>query len=149
MLKGLTTHSPSISTTLLSFLRPYSSLQKPHSIPYLQSRTRLLHLTGSQAFPKRRKFFSSNPHLQKSQPEQEQEEAPKSQKRKSQRSPASKNSLRRVAVEAQSSRNVKEATREGGHDPQPSTKVAIAALPSESCTDMIPDGYGILCGRAI
>ncbi|KAL8877363.1 MAG: hypothetical protein Q9198_004608, partial [Flavoplaca austrocitrina] len=122
MLKGFTTHSPGISTTLLFFLRPYSSLQKPHSIPFLQSRTCLLHLTGSQAFPKCRKFFSSNPHLRKSQPEQEQEEAPKSQKRKNQRSPTSKNSLRRVAVEAQSSRNIKEATREGGHDPQPSTK---------------------------
>ncbi|KAL9040718.1 MAG: hypothetical protein Q9180_001742 [Flavoplaca navasiana] len=131
MLKGLITHSPSISTTPLFFLRPYSSLQKQHSIPLLQSRTRLLQLTGSQTFPKRRKLFSSNPHLRKSQPEQEQEEAPKSQKRKNQRSPASNNSLRKVAVEAQSSRNVKEATREGGHDPQPSTKTVTAYCAAE------------------
>ncbi|KAL9633384.1 MAG: hypothetical protein Q9204_003423, partial [Flavoplaca sp. TL-2023a] len=131
MLKGLTTRSPGISTTLLFFLRPYSSLQKPHSIPFLHSRTCLLHLTGSQAFPKCRKFFSSNPHLRKSQPEQEQEEAPKSEKRKNQRSPTSKNSLRRVAVEAQSSRNSKEAIREGGHDPQPSTKTVTAYCAAE------------------
>ncbi|KAL8659313.1 MAG: hypothetical protein Q9226_000486 [Calogaya cf. arnoldii] len=108
MLKGLTTHPCSLSPTLLFCLRPYSSLQGPSTSSLLKSRNRLFHLTGSQAFPKRHKFFSSNPQLQKSQPEPEPEEAPKSQKRKKQRSPASKNSLRRVAVEAQRSKNVKE-----------------------------------------
>ncbi|KAI4111420.1 MAG: hypothetical protein LQ339_000619, partial [Xanthoria mediterranea] len=122
MLKGLTTPARSVSPTWLCFLRPYSSLRGPSTSSLLQSRNRSFHLTGSQAFPKRRKFFSSNPHLQKSQPEAESEEAPKSQKRKNQRSPASKNSLRRVAVEAQRSKNDKEVRTVGSHEAHPSTK---------------------------
>ncbi|KAL8674309.1 MAG: hypothetical protein Q9168_001302 [Polycauliona sp. 1 TL-2023] len=131
MLKSFTTRPRSISPTPLFIFRPYSSFQRPPASSLLQHRKRLFHLTGSQAFPKRRKFFSSNPHLQKSQPEAETEETPKSQKRKSQRSPASKNSLRRVAVEAQRSRNVKEVRKEEVYESQPSTKTVTAYCAAE------------------
>ncbi|CAO1602586.1 hypothetical protein XANCAGTX0491_006193 [Xanthoria calcicola] len=131
MLKGLTTHPRSVSPTWLCFLRPYSSLRGPSTSSLLQSRNRSFHLTGSQAFPKRRKFFSSNPHLQKAQPEAEPEEAPKSPKRKNQRSPASKNSLRRVAVEAQRSKNGKEVRTVGSHEAHTSTKTVTACCAAE------------------
>ena len=123
MLKGLAGCPRSISHTLLFLPRPYSTLQGPSTSSLLQSPNRLFHLTGCQGFPKRRNFFSSNPQLQRSQPEPESEEVPKSQKRKNQRSPASKNSLRRVAVEAQRSKDVKEVGEAAKHELQPSTKV--------------------------
>lgn len=102
--------------------RPYSSLQRPGSLTLLLYRHRSLHLTGSHAFPRRREFFSSNSHLQRPQKEAETEQPPKSQKRKHQRSPAGKNSLRRVAAEAQRSRHGKEARRTPSEDSQSSTK---------------------------
>ncbi|KAL8999646.1 MAG: hypothetical protein Q9169_001606 [Polycauliona sp. 2 TL-2023] len=115
--------------------RPYNtsthSLQGPSTSSLLQSRNRLFHITGPHAFPKRRKFFSSNPQLQKSQTESEFEESPKSPKRKTQRSPSSKNSLRRVAVEAQRSRNVKEVRKGEIHESQPSTKTVTAYCAAE------------------
>ncbi|KAL8846365.1 MAG: hypothetical protein Q9221_008544 [Calogaya cf. arnoldii] len=116
-------------------LRALSNVKRPYNIPTQPithfSRNRLFYLTGSQAFPKRHKFFSSDPQLQKSQSESEPEEVPKSQKRKNQRSPASKNSLRRVAVEAQRSKNVKEIRGGGNHELQPSTKTVTAYCAAE------------------
>ncbi|KAL8798667.1 MAG: hypothetical protein Q9182_006478 [Xanthomendoza sp. 2 TL-2023] len=131
MLQALTTTPRSLFPTLLCFHRAYSSLQGPSTPSLLQSHNRLFHLTGSQSFPKRRKFFSSNPNLQKSLPEPEAEETVKPPRRKTQRSPASKNSLRRVAVEAQTSRDVKENRRPTTHEPQPSTKTVIAYCAAE------------------
>ncbi|KAL8959696.1 MAG: hypothetical protein Q9193_003481 [Seirophora villosa] len=72
--------------------------------------------------------FSSGPILQKLQREAESEEAPKSPKRKHLRSPAGKNSLRRVAVEAQRSRDVKETRSTPSEASQSTTKVLPLAI---------------------
>ncbi|KAI4180205.1 MAG: hypothetical protein L6R41_007387 [Letrouitia leprolyta] len=60
--------------------------------------------------------------LRKSQREAEAEELPKPQKRKKHRSPAAKNSLRRVAVEAQRSRDGNDTKKSPSEEPQSSTK---------------------------
>lgn len=68
---------------------------------------RSLHGTGSFLLPRRRDFFSSNASLSQSQPAKAKNEDAESlhgPKKRSARSPASKTSLRRVAVEAQRSR---------------------------------------------
>ncbi|KAI4088181.1 MAG: hypothetical protein LQ344_006273 [Seirophora lacunosa] len=75
--------------------------------------------------------FSSGPILQKLQREAESEEAPKSPKRKHLRSPAGKNSLRRVAVEAQRSRDVKETRSTPSEASQSTTKTVTAYCAAE------------------
>ncbi|KAI4253304.1 MAG: hypothetical protein LQ352_003771 [Teloschistes flavicans] len=56
---------------------------------------------------------------------------PKSQKRKNHRSPAAKNSLRRVAVEAQRSRDGKDVKKTDSKESQPSTKTVTAYCAAE------------------
>ncbi|KAI4231801.1 MAG: hypothetical protein L6R40_007605 [Gallowayella cf. fulva] len=131
MLKVVTNVTRNLSQSSSTFVRPHSSIQGPSTSSLLQSRNQLFHLTGPQAFQRHRNFFSSNPHLQKSPPELEPEEDPKSQKRKNQRSPASKNSLRRVAVEAQRSRDVKQVRKPASQESQPSTKTVTAYCAAE------------------
>ncbi|CZT00879.1 related to protein RMD1, required for meiotic division [Rhynchosporium agropyri] len=66
---------------------------------------RCLHATAIGQFPRKRNFFSSNANLQQeSASNRPAGNAPPTQKRKPIRSPAGKTSLRRVAVEAQRSR---------------------------------------------
>ncbi|EKD17676.1 YagE family protein [Drepanopeziza brunnea f. sp. 'multigermtubi' MB_m1] len=71
---------------------------------------RSLHATAAGQAPRRRNFFSSNANLQQQLPPSIEtatataNDLPPQQKRKSVRSPAGKTSLRRVAVEAQRSR---------------------------------------------
>ncbi|KAL8735235.1 MAG: hypothetical protein Q9181_002911 [Wetmoreana brouardii] len=69
--------------------------------------------------------------LQKPTPEAESNEASKPQKRKNQRSPAAKNSLRRVAVEAQRSRNEKEIRKTTSKESQPISKTVTAYCAAE------------------
>lgn len=69
--------------------------------------TRFLHATSAAQLPRKRHFFSSNAMLQQEEsiPGPEPAETPSQiQKRKAIRSPPGKRSLRRVAVEAQRSR---------------------------------------------
>ncbi|KAL8640300.1 MAG: hypothetical protein Q9228_002765 [Teloschistes exilis] len=72
--------------------------------------------------------FSNTSHLWKPPSENETEANPKPQKRKQHRSPAAKNSLRRVAVEAQRSRDGK---KKDSKDSQPSTKTVTAYCAAE------------------
>ncbi|KAL8951404.1 MAG: hypothetical protein Q9222_002625 [Ikaeria aurantiellina] len=81
----------------------------------------------SRPFPKRRKFFSSNPHLQESQQDPQAQELSRPPKKKNQRPPAVKNSLRRVAVEAQRYRDGKGARKAATEDSKPSTKQTVTA----------------------
>jgi required for meiotic nuclear division protein 1 len=70
--------------------------------------SRFLHGTAAAQFPRKRQFFSSNANLQleagQANIETAVEAASQAQKRKAIRSPPGKRSLRRVAVEAQRSR---------------------------------------------
>ncbi|KAL2072000.1 hypothetical protein VTL71DRAFT_11343 [Oculimacula yallundae] len=65
---------------------------------------RCLHATAAGQYPRKRNFFSSNATLQQEIADGLPKNVPSLQKRKPIRSPAGKNSLRRVAVEAQRSR---------------------------------------------
>ncbi|KAL9003075.1 MAG: hypothetical protein Q9188_004028 [Gyalolechia gomerana] len=85
----------------------------------------------SQRLPERRNFCSSTSYLQKPQREVESEELQKPQKRKNPRSPAGKNSLRRVAVEAQRSRDGKDTKSSPIEEPQSSTKTVTAYCAAE------------------
>jgi hypothetical protein len=73
-----------------------------------RSQTQYLHASPALELPRRRDFFSSNAHLAQKQPNNdestEQLESQKQRKRAS-RAPAAPTSLRRVAVEAQRSRD--------------------------------------------
>lgn len=123
MLQGLTYVTRRIPQFLSPFLRPYSSLKPPlESSPLLYHR-QFYNPIDSQRLPERRNFCSSTSYLQKPQREVESEELQKPQKRKNPRSPAGKNSLRRVAVEAQRSRDGKDTKSSPIQEPQSSTKV--------------------------
>lgn len=122
MLKGHTLLTRKIPST---FIRSYSSHQRPPAILPLYSPRRSLHLAGRRAFPRRRDFFSSNSTLRRENETDEHSEPPK---RKHQRSPAGKNSLRRVAVEAQRSRDGKEAHKIPAEEQQSTTKVTSKPL---------------------
>ena len=113
-----------------TFLRFYSSV--PGHLPKssTQTRSRSFHFTGSLALPKKRHFFSSNPNLQSASKERDVEEPAKRQKRQNTRSPVGKSSLRRVAVEAQRSRDGREK-RSIGSEQQPGTKTVTAYCTAE------------------
>ena len=95
--------------------RPWvcASCRRASSDLFKQSRSRTLHAAPPLLHPRRREFFSSNPALLSQR--QDTEEKTKDdgsgtaiaspQKRKTARSPAAKTSLRRVAVEAQRSKD--------------------------------------------
>ncbi|KAL9025790.1 MAG: hypothetical protein Q9196_005452, partial [Gyalolechia fulgens] len=132
MLQGLTYVTRRIPQYLPPFLRPYSSVKpplEPSSPPFYHHQ--FLNPIDTHRLPERRNFYPSTSHLQKPQREIESEELPKPQKRKKQRSPAGKNSLRRVAVEAQRSRDGKDTKRSPSEEPQSSTKTVTAYCAAE------------------
>ncbi|KAL8710453.1 MAG: hypothetical protein Q9220_004885 [cf. Caloplaca sp. 1 TL-2023] len=131
MLRGSSFLSRHTTSLWLPFLRQYSSFQRPSVASQVLFRTRSFHLTGIHAFPKRRKFFSSNPHLQDSQQDPQAQEVSKAPRKKNQRSPAVKNSLRRVAVEAQRYRDGKGIRKGASEDSKPSTKTVTAYCATE------------------
>ena len=88
-----------------------NACRKPTTFEVLkQPRQQFLHASPPLFLPRRKDFFSSNATLRQKQPSQDTpkgEELTESskQKRKATRSPIAKTSLRRVAVEAQRSRD--------------------------------------------
>ncbi|KAL8828380.1 MAG: hypothetical protein Q9170_006631, partial [Blastenia crenularia] len=131
MLQGHTQVTRRISDSLSSFSRSYSLFRIPlKSLPFLQHRPSFSRTRFRTVLNQRKPFYSQS-NVQKPQREAENEEAPKPQKRKNQRSPAGKNSLRRVAVEAQRSRDGKEARRSSGGEPPASTKTVTAYCAAE------------------
>lgn len=120
-------------------IRPYGTRIGPSQLLPEPSRPRPFRLTDGYVFHRRYQPFSSGPILQKLQREAESEEAPKSPKRKHLRSPAGKNSLRRVAVEAQRSRDVKETRSTPSEASQSTTKVLPFAIRMVKC--MLMDAY--------
>ena len=105
--------------------RSYSSSTFVPPLPCLirHVKGRHHHVGTSHQFPRRRDFFSSNAVLQQTQRELESPEGPQATKRKITRSPAAKNSLRRVAVEAQRSRDGVSTEEMSGLDSRSNTKV--------------------------
>lgn len=92
------------------FARPYVCLSCKHPVLRLPTRpqTQYLHVSPPLALPRRKDFFSSNAHLKQKQNNDEPIEfSPDSQKqrRRGLRLPATPTSLRRVAVEAQRSKD--------------------------------------------
>ncbi|KAK4694648.1 translation initiation factor IF-2, partial [Lecanoromycetidae sp. Uapishka_2] len=90
-------------------------------------RGRVVHLLGSR---KRNDYFSSKAPGQQ-QPDTKAEETLQSPKRKTTRSPAAKNSLRRVAVEAQRSRDGKEPRKAHTTGHHTSSKMVTAICAAE------------------
>ena len=93
-----------------NYLRHYSSLRtvRPIKPTVVRPIVSSFHSSGGILSRKRKDFFSSNATPQLAQQDAKSENPPQATKRKSTRSPAAKNSLRRVAVEAQRSRDGKE-----------------------------------------
>ncbi|GAD99007.1 YagE family protein [Paecilomyces variotii No. 5] len=95
------------------FARPYvcSACRKPTVFGVLrQPRNQHLHASSPLGLPRRKDFFSSNAYLRQKQSQGDAELAQpeletQKQRRKASRTPATKTSLRRVAVEAQRSRD--------------------------------------------
>ncbi|KAL9044275.1 MAG: hypothetical protein Q9214_002574 [Letrouitia sp. 1 TL-2023] len=100
-------YSPSFLSRAYSSLHYHPALNGSN-IPFAN---RSFHVQGPRKAPKRQKFFSSNVPPQNSQKDHDGQETPKSQKKKT-RSPPGKTSLRRVAVEAQRSRDIKEQRKQ-------------------------------------
>lgn len=102
-----------ISTTPIMFSRPYACLscKRPLSRLLDQSQYQHIHASSALARPRRKEFFSSNAHLKQKQQtntETDLSEVPldsQKQRRRGSRLPAAPTSLRRVAVEAQRSKD--------------------------------------------
>ena len=125
------------------FARPYicfSCCRRPASRFPMRPQTQFLHASPRLALPRRKDFFSSNAHLkQKQNAEEPIESSPDSrnQRRRGPRSPAAPTSLRRVAVEAQRSKDSilsKSLLKEQGLH---RTKVACLTLLQSSSTDCL------------
>ncbi|KAL8691676.1 MAG: hypothetical protein Q9218_003151 [Villophora microphyllina] len=128
MLKGLAPYSGRTSSRLTPFLRSYSPSPIPLKLSISRNPFRPHYSLPS---PVNFKFFSTSLPLRKPPAETESEENPKPQKRKKHRSPAAKNSLRRVAVEAQRSRDGKDSRKTESKESQPSTKTVTAYCAAE------------------
>ncbi|PLN85856.1 hypothetical protein BDW42DRAFT_133295 [Aspergillus taichungensis] len=94
------------------FARPYicTACKRPATSKLLkQPRNQYIHASSPLSLPRRKDFFSSNAHLSQKQPKNGDlsDESAESQKqrRRTGRSPAASTSLRRVAVEAQRSKD--------------------------------------------
>lgn len=93
------------------FARPFVCLSCKRPVLQLPTRpqTQYLHVSPPLALPRRKDFFSSNAHLKQNQNNNDEpiEFSPDSQKqrRRGPRLPAAPTSLRRVAVEAQRSKD--------------------------------------------
>lgn len=102
-----------ISTTAIMFSRQYACLSCKHSLSRLlaQSQHQHIHVSSPLARPRRKAFFSSNAHLKQKQQintEADFGEVPldsQKQRKRGGRLPAAPTSLRRVAVEAQRSKD--------------------------------------------
>ncbi len=113
--------------------RPFSSLRIIQNPP-LQPRSSSFHSTGEVCSRKRRErndyFSSSAPHFIQQDAKLEKhaktEETPQNNKRKNTRSQAAKNSLRRVAVEAQRSRDGKVSRKTPAAVHQATSKVGYS-----------------------
>jgi len=119
--------------------RPFSSLRiVPPSRPsILLSWTSLFHSTSVFRSRKPNDYFSSEAPAQL-QPDSKAEEATQSPKRKTTRSPAAKNSLRRLAVEAQRSRDGKEPrkTHTSSHQTVPKVRASIYLFDDSGWADL-------------
>lgn len=92
-----------------------------------QPRIQRIHATSSLYMPRRRDFFSSNAHLRQINDSKSPTEASETQKRRPARSPIGKTSLRRVAVEAQRSKDGILSKTRSGTDQEGSTKKLVTA----------------------
>ncbi|KAJ5135623.1 uncharacterized protein N7515_004901 [Penicillium bovifimosum] len=118
------------------FARPYvcSSCKRPGSILLRQPQSQFLHASPSSALPRRKDFFSSNAHLKQKQQNNNNEPTEFSsetqqQRRRGPRIPAAPTSLRRVAVEAQRSKDglhSKALLKEQGYRTKTVTAYAVA-----------------------
>jgi hypothetical protein len=136
--------------------RPLSTLSyRPLLYCSLTCRGRFLHVTSSNLLPRRRDFFSSNvPLSQQHHPTKDTaepiQEASPAQKRRSTRTPSAKTSLRRVAVEAQRSRDGSQAKKAAGIDGDSHTQVRGRPLnPTSDLLTSNSDGNSILHCRKI
>ena len=104
-------NSPPVGRSFNSFTSTPSALQHPTS-----PRRRTLHASPGTFLPRKRDFFSSNASLKDTQPSRREGDgsADPQRKRRQARIPPGKTSLRRVAVEAQRSR---ERVFSGHHQP--------------------------------
>lgn len=131
-----------LSRSYAMFARPYVCLSCKRSISHLLKRPQIqyIHASPSLALPRRKDFFSSNAYLKQKQqidngdPIEFSSDSQK-QRRRGNRSPAAPTSLRRVAVEAQRSKDgihSKALLKEQGlHQ----TKVNILEYTYFACTD--------------
>lgn len=107
-----------------------------NSAPLRSARRRQIHGTAALLRPRKRDFFSTNAVLREQQQQQQQPQqlgsrnhVEDTQKRKPARSPPGKSSLRRVAVEAQRSRDNISSSRDRGSEAQTDTKVGSPLTP--------------------
>jgi uncharacterized Rmd1/YagE family protein len=101
---------------------------------------RYLHATAADQAPRKRNFFSSNAALQQEAnlPKSEfLKQLPPAQKRKPLRSPAGKTSLRRVAVEAQRSRENAFRHRDANSDVEGSNRVTAISVADQFDMDSV------------
>ncbi|KAI4212793.1 MAG: hypothetical protein LQ351_004495 [Letrouitia transgressa] len=119
-------YSPSFISRAYSSLH-YHQAFNGSNLPFAN---RSFHIQGPRKAPKRQKFFSSNVPPPNPQKDHDGQETPKSQKKKT-RSPPGKTSLRRVAVEAQRSRDIKEQRRQTASDGSEVPKIVTAYCAAE------------------
>lgn len=113
-----------------------SACKRPVTLRLLRlSQNQYLHASPALKLPRRRDFFSSNAHLAQKQLSKDDESAEhpehQKQRRRSGRAPAAPTSLRRVAVEAQRSRDgflSKAQLQEQGIDQTRVSQVGIGAI---------------------
>lgn len=124
---------------------------------------RYIHATAAGRYPRKRNFFSSNAALQLESNGNVEIiiEPPPAQKRKPVRSPAGKTSLRRVAVEAQRSRESTIKRRDTGAETDGSNRVTAVSVADQFDTDAVmrilrshgfpidPDGTGFESDQVI
>ena len=101
---------------------------------------RYLHATTAAQAPRKRNFFSSNAALQQEANLLKSDvlkELPTAQKRKAPRSPAGKTSLRRVAVEAQRSRESTVRQRDAASEVEGSNRVTAISVADQFDMDSV------------
>lgn len=131
-----------------------------YSIPALRIPCLISHADDRQIYRstiptslRRRTLFSTNAAVQQPQRESENSDGSQPAKRKKTRSPAAKNSLRRVAVEAQRSRDGILIGETSGLEDRSNTKVALRlSMIKGNWADQVLellDRYSLLCRRGI
>jgi hypothetical protein len=120
-----------------------------------QTQNQYIHASSALALPRRRDFFTSNAQLAQTQSntndESPEDQELQKQRRRSSRTPAAPTSLRRVAVEAQRSRDgflSKAQLKEQGID---QTKVTPTKSPIQDTSDLslAIDSYRLRRSRTI